>query len=136
MKFLTWERLLRCYKKAFKSRKRKKHTIMYQYKLHENLSNLYKQLENKTYSLKNFNSFVLKNTKKRYIFSPSFEDHIVQHMLYEILYPISEKVLTQITFATRLWYWPDKALDYLFSQLFERNLIDENLYVMKLDVSK
>jgi len=101
------------YLKARKSRKNKQEVYLFDLKIEENLLNMKNDIINRTYKHEKYKKIILYDSKKRYIYSPTFRDHILHHFVYEKIYNILDKKMVHSTFACRKWYWTHKAVLYL-----------------------
>lgn len=113
MKFLSNENLMLAYKKARQSRKDKQEVYLWDLNFEENILKLKRDLELWTYIHGEYKKIILFDSKKRYIHSPNFRDHIVHHMIHNIVYPVFDKKLIETTYACRIWYGTHKAIKYL-----------------------
>lgn len=120
------------YRKAYKSRKNKQEAYIWNYNMEENIIKLKNDLKNKTYIHSQYKKIILFDSKKRYIHSPIFRDHIVHHMIHNILYEILDKKMINTSYACRKWYWAHKAIKYINNICKENN----DFYYLKLDISK
>lgn len=127
--------ILRAYHEAIKSRIHTSEWCFFKRNEEENLLRMLSQLQNRTYCHEWYKRIVIKDSKKRYISSPTLQDHILHHMLYQELYPVLDKRMCHNTFATRRGKWLHVWLDYFCKQLYKyRNRKD--IAYMKVDVSK
>lgn len=133
MKFLSNENLLLAYKKAKKSRKYKSEVYLWDLNFEENIFKMKNDLISKKYVHSEYRKIILYDSKKRFIHSPVFRDHILHHMIYSVLYPVFDKKLIDTTYACRKWYWAHKAIKYLSKSC---NGLNDSNYYLKLDVSK
>ena len=101
MEFLTYENILLSYKTARKSRKDKQEVYLFDLNMEENLIKMFNDLKNKNYIHSQYTKIILYDSKKRFIHSPNFRDHIFHHMLYRRLYQELDKKLIFSTFACR-----------------------------------
>lgn len=152
MDFLSYSNLLQSYKLARKSRKNKMEVYVFDLKLEENLLKMYTDIKNRIYIHGKYTKIILHDSKKRYIHSPNFRDHIFHHMMYKSLYETLDKKLIFATFACRKWYWSHKAILYIrkyiqketrkLNKKQKENILKwgknkkEKLYYLKIDISK
>ena len=85
MEFLSYSNLLQSYASARKSRKQKLEVYVFDLKMEENLLKMYSDLKNRKYIHGNYTRIILHDSKKRFIHSPNFRDHIFHHMMYRVL---------------------------------------------------
>jgi RNA-directed DNA polymerase len=133
--FLSKETILLAYHEAMKSRKHTNEWYIFKLNEEENLLRILQQLQNKTYVHWPYKRIVITDSKKRYINSPTLQDHILHHMVYQHLYKVLDKRMCHNTYATRKGKWLHTGIDYFCKKL---NLIENNtdLSYMKIDVSK
>lgn len=133
MKFLSDENLMSAYKKARKSRKGKQEVYLWDLNMEQNLLKLKNDLELWTYVHGPYKNIILFDSKRRYISSPIFRDHIVHHMVHNVLYEVFDKRLIHTTYACRKWYGSHKAIQHL-KRICKREPVDS--YYLKMDISK
>lgn len=136
MEFLSYENLFFSYKKARKSRKNKQEVYFFDLKMEENLIKIFHDLKNKNYTHASYTKIVLYDSKKRFIHSPNFRDHILHHMLYNSLYNKIDRKFIFSTFACRKWFGSHKAILYVKKRLKSIKKSWKKLYYLKLDISK
>lgn len=84
-----------------------------------------------------YKELVLRDSKKRYIASPRFPDHVVHHLAYARLYPALDPKMTQTTFACRTGYGSHAAVGYLRKLLVRAvKRHGDDAYYCKIDFSK
>jgi len=135
MKFLSTENLILAYKNALKSRKTKHEIYIFNQNLEKNLKNILSDLQNRIYTHWSYKYFSLCDSKKRYISSPIFRDHILHHMIYNICYDVLDKRMIYNSFATRKWKWLHQWLHYIVSKIKSQKN-NQNLWYLKIDISK
>lgn len=138
MKFLSIENLLKSYKKAVKKRKEKTEVYIFNQEQEKNLKKILEDLRNRKYKHWKYRLLVLNDSKKRYIYSPQLRDHILHHMIYNVLYSVLDKKIPYNSFATRIGKWWHQWLKYFFqkSQKLLKYYDFEKIYFMKIDISK
>lgn len=136
MKFLSYENLLLAYKNARKSRKDKQEVYLFDLNMEEKIFKMFEDIKQKRYIHWKYNKIILVDSKKRYIHSPNFRDHILHHMMYNCLYDLVDKKLIFSTFACRKGFWSHKAILYMKKQIKKEEKKWEKLYYLKLDISK
>lgn len=138
MTIFTATNILDAYKLARKSRKTKQEVYMFEQNLEKRLLDILDDLKNKKYVHGKYREIILYDTKKRFIFSPHFKDHIVHHLLYKQIYYLLDSKMTHSTFACRKWYGSHRAIKYLqkIIKKEEKSCTYEKLYYLKLDFSK
>ena len=133
MDFLSNENLMLAYRKAKKSRKYKQEVYLWDLNFEENIIKLKRDLELWTYIHSEYKEILLFDSKKRYISSPNFRDHIVHHMVHNIIYPVFDKKFINTTYACRKWYGSHKAVKFLH-KISKKD--DWKMYYLKMDISK
>lgn len=136
MTIFTHENILKAYKLARKSRKDKQEVYMFDQQLETRLLQMLHELKNKTYKHLEYKKIILHDSKKRYIYSPHFKDHIIHHLIYAQIYDILDKKMVHSSFACRKWYWTHKAIRYLLKIIKKEQKQTNKLYYLKLDFSK
>lgn len=132
MTFLTVENMFLAYNKAKKSRKTKREVYEWDYNFELNMRNFINDLVQKKYIHSEYKKIILTDSKKRYIHSPNFRDHIFHHMIYAEIYKVFDKKLISQTYACRKWYGSHKAISDI-QNFCIKNSPD---YYLKLDISK
>lgn len=118
---------------VFKSGKRASSDILcFQYKLLENILQLYSELNSGTYKHGYYKKFVIHDNKKREIAVAGVQDRIVHRLIYDFLVPIYDKTFSYDAWSCRV----NKGL---LAAIQRANGFLEsfpNSYVLKCDVSK
>lgn len=133
MKFLSNENLMLSYRQARKSRKNKQEVYLWDLNFEENILNLKRDLELWTYIHSEYKNIILFDSKKRYISSPNFRDHIVHHMVHNVIYPVFDKKFINTTYACRKWYGSHLAIKHL-KEICKKS--SPSSYYLKMDISK
>ncbi|MFA5169332.1 MAG: reverse transcriptase/maturase family protein [Candidatus Paceibacterota bacterium] len=120
------------YLKARKSKRYKKDILRFSFDLENNLLEIKRELENRTYEHGRYREFVVNDSKKRLIKAPTFKDRVVHHSLCNIIGPIFEKTFTFDSYACRKNKGTHRAVKRL--SFFLRN--NNDLYCYKCDISK
>ena len=128
--FLSYSYIYYSYLKAYKGRKKKFDVIFYKYNLENNLIYFRSRLKNFTYKHGKYKTFVVKDSKKRKINAPSFEDHILHHMIFTKLEEVFDKKFIENSYANRIGKGSHRAVLKLKSKLFSFD------YFLKLDIDK
>jgi RNA-directed DNA polymerase len=100
----TARNILNAYKLARKSRKNKQEVYMFDQNLERRLIQMLEDLKNKRYVHEKYKEIILYDSKKRYIYSPSFKDHIFHHLVYKQIYKVLDSKMVDSTFACRKGY--------------------------------
>jgi len=101
MNFLNAKNILEAYKNARKSRKNKYEVYLFDQNREERLFKMLDELKKKKYVHSEYKNLILHDSKKRYIASPIFQDHILHHLVYEQIYKIIDNKMVYSTFACR-----------------------------------
>ena len=129
--------LLYVYEKViYKNCKNKRKVYSFEINKLSNITNIYNDLNNKTYKIGKYNIFVIRYPKCRIIMSLNIKDKIVNHYLsLYYLFPTLEKFLDDRNIATRSGYGCDYGIK-LIKKYIECNKKYKVFYVLKLDISK
>lgn len=95
MTFLTVENMFLAYNKAKKSRKSKREVYEWDYNFELNMRNFINDLVQKKYIHSEYKKIILTDSKKRYIHSPNFRDHIFHHLIYAEIYGVLNKQIKE-----------------------------------------
>jgi len=123
-----WDNLLLAYRKASKGKRGKSPAASFEYKLEENLLDLQKELQTKTYKPLPYHSFYIHDPKKRLISAANFRDRVVHHALHNIINPIFEKSFIHDSYANRKSKGTHRAISR--AQYFSRKFP----YILSCDV--
>ncbi len=132
-KIISSENMFLAFKEAKKGKVHKKKVFDFELNLGENIANLITQIKNNTYKPKPYRKFTIREPKERIIFAPSFEDIVVQHSIYRVIYPIFEKTFITQSHGCRKNYGTHSASRYLQKSLKK---YDDDLYFLQLDIRK
>jgi len=138
------------YKLARKSRKNKSEVYIFDLKMEENLLKMLDDLKNRKYEHGKYTKIILHDSKKRFIHSPNFRDHIFHHMMYRTLYEKLDKKFIFPVFACRKGFWNQKCILYIKKSINKlekktnsyprvsslASQFTSSLYYLKIDVSK
>lgn len=107
---------------------------------------IYNDIKERKYIHAPYKDLILNDSKKRYISSPTFRDHILHHLVYSLIYDILDKKMVYSSFACRKGYWLHKWVLNLQkiirkekNELVNNNQFNLNkgeLYYFKIDFSK
>lgn len=126
--------IVRAYRKARKSRRKKQEVYLFDLNLEENLLKMVDEISSRKYVHQKYKKIILYDSKKRLIHSPVFRDHILHHFVYAQIYDVLDKKMVHSSFACRKWYGLHKAVLYL-AKIIRQWRVDK-LYYLKLDFSK
>ena len=135
--FLSIGNLLKAYRNARKSRKESYEVYLFDQNREEHLLRMRDELISGHYVHGAYRNIVLKDSKKRYISSPSFRDHILHHLVYQEIYPILDSKMVHSTFACRHGFGHHRGCLYLRSLIRDMTKTTlGDLFYLKLDFSK
>ncbi|MDR2600597.1 MAG: RNA-directed DNA polymerase [Oscillospiraceae bacterium] len=98
-----FKNLYNAHRAARKSKRGKREVIDFEINLSQNLCNLQKQLEERSYIPKGYTEFKVYEPKERIIFAPDYSDRVVQHCLCDnIIYPTLDHRLIYDNSACRI----------------------------------
>lgn len=132
-KTFTKESLFDAFIVASKGKHSKRQCFEFEKNLAYNIDSLYEEIQNGSYTPKDYFRFEVYEPKKRTIYAPSFRDLVVQHAIYKIIYPIFNKTFIERSFACRVGYGTHKAADYAQDALRKSS---PDSYTLKLDIRK
>lgn len=107
----TWKNLWLAYQKASRGKRGKGNVAAFEMLLADNLLELQKELEERTYHPGEYNNFYIHEPKKRLISAAPFRDRVVHHALCNLTTPYFEKCFIANSFANREGKGTHKALD-------------------------
>jgi len=127
------ESLYAAYLDARKKKRNKIGTYMFETHLAKNIDDLHKELESKSYSVRDYREFVVYEPKMRVIQAPHFRDLVVQHAIYRVIYNIFNPTFIDTSFACRKNGGTHKASEYTQKEMRKYS---GGLYFVKLDIKK
>lgn len=133
---ITLDALIRSFHSASAGRKCRTKISKYTDNVGENLLSLQKRLYERTYQplpCSKFDIFCSAGQKVRQISAPAFEDTIVQHLLYDALYPSFDRSFIYDSYGCRKGKGTHKAADRV--QEFMRQA-SPNSYYLQIDIRK
>ncbi|MFA6056206.1 MAG: reverse transcriptase/maturase family protein [Thermodesulfovibrionales bacterium] len=126
----TWERFL-------KGKRNKKDVIIFQLKLSENITDLHKFLETRTYKHGEYSAFNISDPKPRNIHKATVRDRFVHHLIYKGLYPYFDERFIYDSYSCRKNKGTHRALNRFRD--FARKVSKNNTrtcFVLKGDIKK
>ena len=117
----------------YKARKRKRQeprVIKYFMNLENNLFELKREMEKKTYNPSDYRIFYVQEHKKRLIAAAQFKDRIVHHALLNVIEPYYEKSFIFDSYGCRREKGQHKAVKRF------QDFAKKNRYVIKIDIEK
>jgi len=130
--------MVAAYLSARKARKRSFEAFAFDREREARLDSILASLRDRSYVHGPYREIVLRDSKKRYVFSPRLEDHAVHHLLHKRVYETLDAKMVGSTFACRIGGGHHKAIRYLADLVRSEAAKnpDEPLYYLKADLSK
>ncbi len=127
---LTWEKFLR-------GKRRKKDVIKFQAELATNITSLYTDLKNKTYTHGPYSAFNISDPKPRNIHKATVRDRVLHHLIYKELYRHFHERFIFDSYSCRKNKGTHRALDRFrdFAGKVSKNHT-RTCYVLKCDIKK
>ena len=134
---ITVENLLATWEHFIRGKKRKKDVRDFQLQLGDNLVELYRELQGKTYEHGSYSAFNISDPKPRNIHKALVRDRIVHHLIYKELYWYFHERFIFDSYSCRKYKGTHKALDRfcLFAGKVSKNYT-RTCYILKCDVRK
>lgn len=120
-----------------RGKKHKKDVIQFHVELTTNLTQLYRELQNKTYTHGTYIAFNISDPKPRNIHKATVRDRVVHHLLYKELYFYFDQRFIYDSYSCRVEKGTHRALDRFRG--FARSVSKNNTrscYVLKCDIRK
>lgn len=137
-KICSFENLLGAYREAAKGKRYREEVISYTWKLEENLLELQKELENRTYRVGPYRKFFVRYPKPRAVIAIGFRDRIVQHAIYRQIEPYLDKRYEMHSYGCRKGKGNLRAAKQLLEmmRLYSRKPDGAEYVIIKDDISK
>lgn len=135
-KFVSFDNLLRAYKKTRRGKRYRRYVTSFYYNLTSNLLKIRNQLLKKSYRFDGYKVFYVHEPKKRLIKAPSFRDRIVHHALCNVIEPIFDKKFIYDSYACRKSKGTHRAVKRLQKFLIKMSRREVKIYALKIDISK
>lgn len=135
----TFENLLQAHELCRLNKQHKRGTIMFEMEIGNNISNLVKELANKTYKLGKYKVFRVYDPKERLIEALPYKDRVVLMCFCKnVIEPKMENRLIYDNAASRKKKGTDFAMQRLhgFMRKLYINTCGNNFYFLKCDISK
>jgi retron-type reverse transcriptase len=128
--FLAWA--------EFKSGKlRKPDVLEFEYRLEENIFQLYRDLKYHTYKHGVYRTFYITDPKLREIHKATVRDRVLHHAIYRVVYPIFQPVFISSSFSCQIDKGNHKGVDYLAKIIRKESKNYTRLcFVLKCDIKK
>ena len=137
-KVCSFESLLKAHRKARRGKQYENSTISFEMNLADNLTRLSNELNDGTYKIQGYYSFVIRDPKVRTIHALNYPDRVVQHSICdEVLEPVLDKRLIYDNASCRIGkgtHFALKRLTEFMSDYYKRN--GECGYFLRCDISK
>jgi hypothetical protein len=101
MEKITLQKILEAYHNARKSRKDKYEVYLFDQNREQRIMDMFSEIKERRYIHSPYKELILNDSKKRYISSPSFRDHILHHVVYSLVYDKLDKKMVYSSFACR-----------------------------------
>jgi len=99
--FVTFERFIRCYKKASRGKRDRESVLRFGLRLEANVLEMLTELRDGQFEWGRYRSFWVEDPKRRLIESAPFRDRIVHHALCEVLEPLLDPAFYAHSYACR-----------------------------------
>lgn len=126
----SWDNLLAAYHQAAKGKRGRHEVAAFEHQLEDNLLSLQEDLLAQTYVTGGYQSFYIREPKRRLISAAPFRDRVVHHALCNLIEPIFERSFIFDSYANRVGKGTHRALDRC--QQFARKYA----YVLQCDVKQ
>lgn len=128
----TEERLYQAYYNARKGKRKKRAVLEFERDLGHNISTLSEEVKSGTYEITQYNPFTIYEPKERTIYAPAFRDIVVQHDIYEVIYPIFNSTFIDQSYACRRGMGTHSAAWRAYKMLCHT----KDSYYLKMDIKK
>lgn len=128
--FVAWD--------EFKKDKQKKSDVLrFEWRLEENIFDLYRDLKNHIYQHGPYTSFYIKDPKLRHIHKATVRDRVLHHAVFAILNPIFESTFIPNSFSCRIGKGTHKGVNCLAKMLrkISRNHT-KSCFILKCDIAQ
>ena len=109
-KLCSWDNLLLAYRKAAKGKRGKPPAAAFEYRLEDNLIALQRELTQHAYRPGGYDSFYIREPKRRLISAAPFRDRVVHHALCNVIEPLFERCFIYDSYANRVGKGTHRAL--------------------------
>jgi len=133
-----FQNLYKAHRAARKGKRGKREVINFELNLSQNLCDLQRQFEERSYLPKGYTEFKVYEPKERVIFAPDYSDRVVQHCLCDnILQPVLERRLIYDNSACRIGkgtHFSIYRLSEFLGRFYKEHKCDG--YFLKCDIRK
>lgn len=102
--------LLAAARQAQRGKRFRENVLAFNYSLEQELEQLKKKLESKTYCPGSYRTFEIMEPKQRMISAAPYRDRVVHHALCNVIVPILERTFIADSYANRLGFGTHRAL--------------------------
>ena len=132
----SFENLYQAYLEARKAKRYRHEVLRFSANLEENLLDLQRELQTKTYQIGEYHKFIISEPKKRLIMALQFRDRVVQWAVCRQLNPIFDRQYIADSYACRKGKGTHAALDRLGYWLRQTHRKPGEWYCLKMDITK
>src|SRR6056297_616071 len=135
-KVFTYNKIYKAYLDCRENKRNTVNALNFEWDLEQNLFELQKELQNKTYQPGRSICFVVTEPSPREIFAATFKDRVIHHVLVNELEEVGERSFIYDSYACRKNKGTHKAIERL--QDFIRkatNNYNKKAYYLQLDIS-
>jgi hypothetical protein len=129
----THDALYAAYLQARRTKRGKAACMRFAARLGAEISALHEEILAGAYRPRAYREFMVTKPKPRQILAPDFRDVVIQHAIYQVIYPVFDRSFIDQSFACRIGKGTHRASDYALDALRH---CDPQSYVLKLDVRK
>lgn len=129
----TRENLYNAYLQARKSKRQTRACFMFEKNLGGNIAKLLDEIHGNNYRPRPYHLFMVYEPKPRVIHAPAFRDRVVQHAIYQAIYPIFDRSFLVNSCACRVGYGTHRASRMLHQAMRQCSADD---YFLQLDIRK
>jgi len=134
---ISTENLFRAWKEFRRGKSSKKDVMRFEYRLEQNIFELYRDLKSKRYKHGPYQGFYITDPKQRHIHKAMVRDRVLHHAIYSKLYRLFNPTFIATSFSCRIGkgthrgvFWLDKVV-----RKISRNYT-QPCYVLKCDIRK
>lgn len=118
---------------ASRNKRNRKEVALFQKSANSEINALIKEVSAQTYKPLPYHSFCVYQPKKREISAPNFRDVVLQHAIYQVLYPIFDKTFCAGSHGLRKNRGGHSAVEYLQIQMRKTS---KERYFLQMDICK
>lgn len=134
---ISLENLFSAWREFRRGKRKKAEVQQFEFNLEDNLFQLHRELEEKTYQSDPYDDFYIQDPKLRHIHKASVRDRVLHQAIFRVLYPIFDRSFIFNSYSSRL----DKGMHAAVNRLevFLRKLSKNSrkiVFALKCDISK